>query len=254
MSNPVALITGGATGIGKVVALKLATRGVTVIMSGRRAEVGQAAVAEVSAVARDGAEVRFVQNDVGSEAAVKSMIEDIVAEFGRLDMAVNNAGLSNETGTLVQSSSDNYRAMVETNIMGVYFSMKHELTQMVKQSSGAIVNLASIAGLNGIAWTAPYSSTKHAVVGLTKSAALDHATQGIRVNGVAPGAIKTDILAAQLEGGDPNYNEASISAMHPMNRLGRPEEVANAICWLLSDEASFVTGHVLNVDGGFQAK
>jgi len=254
MSNPVALITGGATGIGKAVALKLAARGVTVIMSGRRTEVGKTAVAEVSTVARDGAQVRFVQNDVGDETAVKSMIDDIVAEFGRLDMAVNNAALSNETGTLVQSSSDNYRAMVETNIMGMYFSMKHELAQMLKQSSGAIVNLASIAGLNGIAWAGPYGSTKHAVVGLTKSAAVDHATQGIRVNGVAPGAIKTDIIAAQLEGGDPNYNEASISAMHPMNRLGRPEEVANAICWLLSDEASFVTGHVLNVDGGFQAK
>ena len=132
--------------------------------------------------------------------------------------------------------------------------MKHELVQMVKQGGGAIVNLASIAGLNGIAWSAPYVSTKHAVVGLTKSSALDHAAQGIRINGVAPGATKTDIIAVQLGGGDPNYNEASISAMHPMNRLGRPEEVANAICWLLSEEASFVTGHILNVDGGFQAK
>lgn len=254
MSNQVALITGGATGIGKAVALKLVAKGVTVVMSGRRAEVGQAAVAEVSAAARDGAQVRFVQNDVADEAAVKSMIDGIVAEFGRLDMAVNNAGVSNETGTLVQSSSDKYREMVETNIMGVYFSMKHELVQMTKQGGGAIVNLASIAGLNGIAWAGPYASTKHAVVGLTKSSALDHATQGIRVNGVAPGAIKTDIIAAQLDGRDPNYNEASISAMHPMNRLGRPEEVANAICWLLSDEASFVTGHILNVDGGFQAK
>lgn len=254
MSNQVALITGGATGIGKAVALKLAAKGVTVIMSGRRAEVGKAAVAEVSAAARNGAQVRFVQNDVADEAAVKTMMDSIVAEFGRLDMAVNNAGVSNETGTLVQSSSDNYREMVETNIMGVYFSMKHELVQMVKQGGGAIVNLASIAGLNGITWAGPYASTKHAVVGLTKSSALDHATQGIRINGVAPGAIKTDIIAAQLGGGDPNYNEASISAMHPMNRLGRPEEVANAICWLLSDEASFVTGHILNVDGGFQAK
>jgi NAD(P)-dependent dehydrogenase (short-subunit alcohol dehydrogenase family) len=254
MSNKIALITGGATGIGKAVAMQLAARGTTVIMSGRRAETGAAAVAEVQAVAQNGAQVRFVQNDVTDEAQVKSMVEGIVAEFGRLDMAVNNAGLSNETGTLVQSSSDNYRAMVDTNVMGVYFSMRHELTQMLKQGRGAIVNLASIAGLNGIAWAGPYGSTKHAVVGLTKSSALDHATQGIRVNAVAPGAIKTDIIAAQLGGGDPNYNEASIAAMHPMNRLGEPEEVANAICWLLSDEASFVTGHVLNVDGGFQAK
>lgn len=135
MSKQVALITGGATGIGKAVALKLAAQGVNVIMSGRRAEVGEAAVAEVSAAARDGAQVRFVQNNVSDEAAVKSMIDGIVAEFGRLDMAVNNAGLSNETGTLVQSSSDNCRAMVETNIMGVYYSMKHELTHTVQPST-----------------------------------------------------------------------------------------------------------------------
>jgi NAD(P)-dependent dehydrogenase (short-subunit alcohol dehydrogenase family) len=144
--------------------------------------------------------------------------------------------------------------MVDTNILGVYYCMKHEITQMLRQGKGAIVNLASIAGLNGIPWAGPYASTKHAVVGLTKSSALDHATQGVRINAVAPGAIRTDILARQLEGGDENYNEASIAAMHPMNRLGKPEEVANAICWLLSDEASFVTGHILNVDGGFQAK
>lgn len=132
--------------------------------------------------------------------------------------------------------------------------MKYEVEQMVKQGKGAIVNLASIAGLNGIPWAGTYAATKHAVVGLTKSTALDYATQGIRINGVAPGAIKTDIIAAQLDGSDENYNEDIISAMHPMNRLGKPEEIANGISWLLSDEASFVTGHILNIDGGFQAK
>lgn len=254
MSNQVALITGGATGIGKAVARKLVARGVTVVMSGRRQNVGEAAVKSIEAAAQEGAQVRFIQNDVTDETAVKGLIDQVVAEFGRLDYAVNNAAISNETANMVQSSSDNYRDMVNTNILGVYYSMKYELAHMVQQGSGAIVNLASIAGLNGIPYAGPYASTKHAVVGLTKSSALDHATQGIRVNAVAPGAIKTDIIAAQLEGGDENYNEASISAMHPMNRLGQPEEVANAICWLLSDEASFVTGHVLNVDGGFQAK
>ena len=254
MSNQVALITGGATGIGKAIALKLISQGVSVVISGRRQEMGSAAIAEIAALAHNGAQVRFIQNDVSDEAAVKAMIEAIVAEFGRLDLAVNNAGISNETGTLVQSSSENYRAMVDTNILGVYFCMKHEIAQMLTQGKGAIVNLASIAGLNGISYAGPYSSTKHAVVGLTKSSALDHATQGIRINGVAPGAIKTDIIAKQLDGSDANYNEATIAAMHPMNRLGQPEEVANAIYWLLSDEASFVTGHILNVDGGFQAK
>ena len=220
----------------------------------RREATGAAAVKEIERVARDGAQVRFIHNDVTDEGAVKGLIDRIVSELGRLDMAVNNAGVSNETATVVQSSSKNYREMVDTNIMGVYLLMKYEIAQMQKQGKGSIVNLASIAGLNGIPYAGPYASTKHAVVGLTKSAALDHARDGVRVNGVAPGAIKTDILAKQLEGGDPNYNEASISAMHPMNRLGRPEEIANGISFLLSDEASFVTGHVLNIDGGFQAK
>ena len=254
MSNQVALITGGATGIGKAVAQNLVSRGITTVISGRRQDVGDAAEAEISAFAKGGTQVRFLRNDVADEGTVKAMIDDIVAEFGQLDMAVNNAGISNETGILIQSSSQNYRDMLDTNVLGVYYCMKYEITQMLKQGKGTIVNLTSIAGLNGIAWAGTYASTKHAVVGLTKSAALDHATQGIRINGVAPGAIKTDIIAKQLEGGDENYNEASISAMHPMNRLGRPEEVANAICWLLSDEASFVTGHILSVDGGYQAK
>lgn len=254
MPNQVCLITGGASGIGKSVALKLVARGTTVVISGRREDLGKNAAEEISRSARNGAQVRFIRNDVSDESAVKSMVDEIVAEFGRLDMAVNNAGISNETGSLVQSSSDKYRAMVDTNILGVYFCMKYEIAQMLTQGNGSIVNLASIAGLNGIQWAGPYASTKHAVAGLTKSSALDHAQQGIRINGVAPGAIKTDIIAKQLSGSDANYNEASIAAMHPMNRLGRPEEVANAICWLLSDEASFVTGHILNVDGGFQAK
>jgi NAD(P)-dependent dehydrogenase (short-subunit alcohol dehydrogenase family) len=198
--------------------------------------------------------VRFIKNDVSHEDQVRKLFEDVVSEFGRIDMAVNNAGISNETKAVGDSDSAAFEAMLDTNVLGLYYCMKQEIRQMGRQGAGSIVNLASIAGLNGIAWAGPYAATKHAVVGLTKSGALDYATQNIRINAVAPGAIKTDILAAQLEGGDENYNEASIAAMHPMNRLGRPEEVANAICWLLSDEATFVTGHVLNVDGGFQAK
>ena len=254
MNNQVVLITGGATGIGKAVAKELASRGITVVISGRRPDIGAAAASEISAVATDGAQVRFIRNDVTDENAVKAMIDGIVAEFGHLDMAVNNSGNFNETGNISESSTQKFRDMVETNILGVYFYMKSEITQMLKQGKGAIVNLASIAGLNGMPWAGTYAATKHAVVGLTKSSALDHATQGIRVNAVAPGAIKTDLLAWQFEGGDENYDEAKIAAMHPMNRMGRPEKVATAICWLLSDEASFVTGHVLNVDGGFQAK
>lgn len=249
MSNPVALVTGGATGIGKATALKLASQGISVIISGRRQELGDAAVVEIAAVARDGAEVRFIQNDVSDEAAVKTMIDRIVAEFGRLDMAVNNAGIFNEYCSLDQSRTQHFRDMLDINVVGLYFCMKYEIAQMRKQGQGAIVNLASIAGLNGIPWGGTYAATKHAVVGLTKSAALDHAAEGIRVNAVAPGAIRTDIIADQL-----NNNLAELEAMHPMHRVGKPEEIANAIFWLLSEQSSFVTGHILNVDGGFQAK
>ncbi|MFZ5957770.1 SDR family NAD(P)-dependent oxidoreductase [Pseudomonas knackmussii] len=249
MSNQVALITGGATGIGKAVALKLASQGTSVIISGRRQEAGDIAVAEIAAIAQGGAKVRFVRNDVSDEKAVQAMISGIVAEFGRLDMAVNNAGIFNEYCSLDQSGSENFRDMLDINVMGLYFCMKFEIAQMLKQGGGSIVNLASIAGLNGIPWGGTYAATKHAVVGLTKSSALDHAAQGIRVNAVAPGAIRTDIIAEQL-----NSNLAELEAMHPMQRVGNPAEVANAICWLLANESSFVTGHVLNVDGGFQAK
>lgn len=249
MSNPVALVTGGATGIGKATALKLASQGISVIISGRRQELGDAAVVEIAEVARDGAEVRFIQNDVSDEAAVKAMIDGIVAEFGRLDMAVNNAGIFNEYSSLDQSDTQNFRDMLDINVLGLYFCMKYEIAQMRKQGQGAIVNLASIAGLNGIPWGGTYAATKHAVVGLTKSAALDHAAEGIRVNAVAPGAIRTDIIADQL-----NNNLAELESMHPMHRVGKPEEIANGIFWLLSEQSSFVTGHILNVDGGFQAK
>ncbi|BDC86831.1 glucose 1-dehydrogenase [Aeromonas caviae] len=249
MSNQVALITGGATGIGKATALKLASQGISVIISGRRQELGDAAVVEIAAVAQGGAEVRFIQNDVSDEAAVKAMIDGIVAEFGRLDMAVNNAGIFNEYCSLDQSGTQHFRDMLDINVVGLYFCMKYEIAQMRKQGQGAIVNLASIAGLNGIPWGGTYAATKHAVVGLTKSAALDHAAEGIRINAVAPGAIRTDIIADQL-----NNNLAELEAMHPMHRVGKPEEIANGIFWLLSGQSSFVTGHILNVDGGFQAK
>jgi len=254
MSDQVGLITGGASGIGKATALLLASRGINVVISGRREELGAAAVKEVEAVATGGAKVRFIRNDVTDEDDAKAMISRIVSEFGRLDMAVNNAGISNETASLNRSDSSKFSAMVDTNVLGLYYCMKHEITQMLAQGKGSIVNLASIAGLNGMPWAGAYAATKHAVAGLTKSAALDHAAQGVRINGVAPGAVKTDIIAAQLEGNDPNYNEQTISAMHPMNRLGRPDEIANGIVWLLSDEASFVTGHIIAIDGGFTAK
>jgi NAD(P)-dependent dehydrogenase (short-subunit alcohol dehydrogenase family) len=252
MQAPIALITGGATGIGKEVARRLAERGVVVYISGRREAEGAQAAAEIGGADASRKGPFFVRNDVTDEAAVRKMVEAIVVKHGRLDMAVNNAGISNENKTLGESDSAAFRSMIETNVLGLYYCMKAEIQQMLRQGGGSIVNLASIAGLNGIPWAGPYAATKHAVVGLTKSSALDYATQNVRVNAVAPGAIRTDLIAGQIALGQ--YDENMIRAMHPMQRMGTPQEIANGICWLLSDEAAFVTGHVLSIDGGFQAK
>ncbi len=255
MTTQVALITGGATGIGKETAKLLAVKGVTVVISGRREAVGIAAADEIRALAKSvgaAGDVSFVRNGVDDEEDVSRLIESIVDRHGRLDLAVNNAGVSTENKALSESDTPAFKAMLETNVLGLYYSMKHEIRQMQRQGGGSIVNLASIAGLNGIAWAATYAATKHAVVGLTKSSALDHATQNIRINAVAPGAIRTEMIAGQIALGQ--YDEATIQAMHPMGRMGLPEEVACGICWLLSDEASFVTGHVLSIDGGFSSK
>jgi NAD(P)-dependent dehydrogenase (short-subunit alcohol dehydrogenase family) len=249
MTQKVAVITGGATGIGKSTAMLLASKGIKVVISGRREAVGQKAIEEIRA---QGGDAAFITADVDNETQVSQIIGFAVKKYGRLDLAVNNAGISNETKTIGDSDPAKFQAMLQTNVMGVYLCMKYEIQQMLKNGGGSIVNLASIAGLNGIPYAGPYAATKHAVVGLTKSGALDYATQNIRINAVAPGAIKTDIIAGSIAQGQ--YDEAMISAMHPMARMGNPEEIAHGIAWLLSDEASFVTGHILNIDGGFQAK
>jgi NAD(P)-dependent dehydrogenase (short-subunit alcohol dehydrogenase family) len=249
MTQKVAVITGGATGIGKSTAMLLAIKGIKVVISGRREAVGQKAIEEIRA---QGGDAAFIAADVDNETQVSQIIGFALKKYGRLDLAVNNAGISNETKTIGDSDPAKFQAMLQTNVMGVYLCMKYEIQQMLKNGGGSIVNLASIAGLNGIPYAGPYAATKHAVVGLTKSGALDYATQNIRINAVAPGAIKTDIIAGSIAQGQ--YDEATISAMHPIARMGNPEEIAHGIAWLLSDEASFVTGHILNIDGGFQAK
>ena len=249
MKQKVAIITGGASGIGKATALILARKGVKVVISGRREALGQKAVEEIRT---QGGDAAFVVTDVDDEASIRQMIDFAVTQYGRLDLAVNNAGIANETKAIGDSDPAKFQAMLQTNVMGLYLCIKFEIQQMLKTGGGSIVNLASIAGLNGIPYAGTYAATKHAVVGLTKSGALDYAKQKIRINAVAPGAINTDIISQQIALGQ--YDEATVSAMHPMARMGVPEEIANGIVWLLSDEASFVTGHVLNIDGGFQAK
>jgi NAD(P)-dependent dehydrogenase (short-subunit alcohol dehydrogenase family) len=249
MKNRVAVITGGTSGFGKGTAELLAAKGVKVVVSGRRKDLGEQVVADIRA---KGGEAIFTITDVNDEASVKALIDTAVAHYGRLDMAVNNAGISTEGAKIGDSETAKFQEMIQTNILGVYFGMKFQIGQMLKSGGGSIVNLASIAGLNGIPYTGAYCATKHAVVGLTRAGALDYATQGIRINAVAPGAAKTEIIVKAMTQGI--YDEASISALHPMNRMGSPHEIVNGIVWLLSDEASFVTGHILNIDGGFQAK
>lgn len=249
MAKKVALITGGATGIGKATAAILGQQGAKVVITGRRTEIGEQAVHELRS---QGGDVAFLPGDVSDEEQVQAMVDFAVRTFGQLDLAVNNAGLANESKRIGDAEPALFQAMLQTNVFGLYLCMKYEIAQMQRNGGGAIVNLASIAGLNGIPYGGPYAATKHAVVGLTKSGALDYATANIRINAVAPGAIKTDIIDQAIALGQ--YDEATIKAMHPMARMGKPEEIAHAIAWLLSDEASFVTGHVLNIDGGFQAR
>ena len=249
MKDKVAIITGGTSGFGKGTAELLAAKGVKVVLSARRKEVGEQIASDIRA---NGGEAIFTVTDVNDEASVEALVATAVAHYGRLDLAVNNAGISTEGAKLGDSETARFQEMIQTNVLGVYFGMKFQIRQMLKNGGGSIVNLASIAGLNGIPYTSAYCSSKHAVVGLTKAGALDYANDGIRINAVAPGAAKTEIIVKAMTQGV--YDEASISAMHPMNRMGTAQEIVNGIVWLLSDEASFVTGHILNIDGGFQAK
>ena len=247
--NKVVLITGATSGIGKVSALAFGKAGAKVIVSGRREAEGQAVVAEIKAA---GGEATFVKTDVAVEADVAALIAKAVATYGRIDIAFNNAGVE-ITGPIVDATEADYRRAFDINVWGVLTSMKHEIPVMLKQGAGVIINTSSVAGHVGMAGASIYVASKHAVEGLTKAAAIEYAKQGIRVNAVAPAAIETDMLDRFTGGG----NEDAMSYMrslHPVGRLGRSEEIANAVLFLASDAASFITGTSLNVDGGFLAQ
>lgn len=248
-TNKVALITGATSGFGKGTAEVLASQGVKVVLCGRRKELGEKVVANIRS---KGGDAIFIQADVNKEENHKFLVEETIKKFGRLDYAVNNAGIATEGAKIADSNTQRFEEMIQTNILGVYFGMKYQIQYMLKNGGGSIVNLTSIAGLNGIAYTGAYCATKHAVVGLTKSAALDYATDNIRINAVAPGVVNTEMIEKAI--GQGVYDETTLSAMHPMQRMGSVEEIVNGIIWLLSDKASFITGHILNIDGGYQAK
>ena len=244
MSTPVVLITGALTGIGRAAAVSFARKGAKVVVSGRRDEAGHELAKELRAL---GAEAEFINADVRKEDDVRALVDKTVARFGRLDVAVNNAGTEGDRGLITSQTAETYAATFDTNVLGVILSMKHEVRAMRGQGSGSIINISSTYGHEGAAGASVYVGAKHAVEGLTKSVALELATSGIRVNAVAPGPTDTGMLTRFTETPE---NKAALVGTVPMGRLGLSEELADAIVFIGSDEASFITGHVLNVDGG----
>jgi NAD(P)-dependent dehydrogenase (short-subunit alcohol dehydrogenase family) len=244
MSSPVVLITGALTGIGRATALAFAREGANVVVSGRRDDAGAALVAEIEAL---GAAAVFIRSDVRSDDDLQKLVAGAVARFGRLDVAVNNAGTIGTPGPVTEQTPETYAATFDTNVLGVLLSMKHELRVMLAQGAGSIINVSSTAGHRGVAGTSVYAASKHAVEGLTKSAALEGAPHGVRVNAIAPGPVDTDMLDTLT--GTPE-RKAGLIAGVPFKRLGKPDEVADAIVYLASDKASFITGQIIDVNGG----
>jgi NAD(P)-dependent dehydrogenase (short-subunit alcohol dehydrogenase family) len=247
MAPQVVLITGALTGIGRATALAFADKGAKVVVAGRHDDKGQALVTELRAL---GAEAEYVRTDVREEDDVRALVDQTLERFGRLDVAVNNAGLEGEVGFIQDATVENFKAVHDTNVLGVFLSMKHELRAMEGQGSGSIVNIASTFGHKAAAGAAVYVSSKFAVEGLTKTVALEQGNSGIRVNAVGPGPIDTVMLDRFT--GTPEGNEALLAKV-PLARRGTPEEIANAIVFISSPEASYISGTVFEVDGGMSA-
>ena len=247
MNTPVVLITGALTGIARATALAFAQKGARIIASGRHDEAGAALVAELRAA---GAEAEFIRADVRHEDDVHALVDKTVERFGRLDIAVNAAGTEGKPGPATEQTAESYAATFDTNVLGTVLSMKHELRVMQAQRSGSIVNISSTFGHEGGAGASIYAASKHAVEGLTKSVALEAGGYGVRINAIAPGPINTGMLDRFTGGAD---GKAYMATLNPLKRIGQPDEIAHAILFITSDEASFVTGHILTVDGGKSA-
>src|SRR6266446_3677460 len=247
MKTPVVLITGALTGIGRATARAFAHDGGRLVISGRRDAEGQQLVAELR---QGGVEAAFLHADVRHEDDVRRLVEQTVARFGRLDVAVNTAGTEGQPGPVTEQSTDSYAATFDTNVLGTLLSMKHELRVMVPQGGGSIINISSTYGHLGARGASVYSASKHAVEGLTKSAALEAAGSGVRVNAVAPGPTDTAMLSRFTGSAE---RKAGLVAGDPLQRVGEPDEIANAIVFLASTKSSFTTGQVLFVDGGKSA-
>jgi NAD(P)-dependent dehydrogenase (short-subunit alcohol dehydrogenase family) len=241
--NDVAIVTGASTGIGEAAAERFAEEGASVVAADVNVEAGEETVA---AIEDAGGEALFVETDVSDQADIEAMVETAVETYGGLDYAFNNAGIEGDNAVLADQSLDNWDEVIDINLKGVFLAMQAEIPAMLADGGGAIVNTSSIAGLVGFPQSSPYVASKHGVLGLTKTAALEYSEQGVRVNAICPGVIETPMVAAsdqaQIE---------QVTAATPIGRLGVPEEIGDAAVWLCSDEASFVTGESFTIDGGY---
>jgi NAD(P)-dependent dehydrogenase (short-subunit alcohol dehydrogenase family) len=247
MDHQVVLITGALTGIGRATALAFAKKGAKVVVSGRNDDKGQALATELRAL---NTEAEFVRADVRKEEDVSALVDKTIARFGRLDVAVNNAGFEGQLGFIEDATVENFKAVHDTNVLGVFLGMKHELRVMAGQGSGSIVNITSTYGHKAAAGATAYVSSKFAVEGMTKSVALEQGNSGIRVNAVAPGPTDTGMLDRFT--GTAEVNDALVATV-PLKRRGTPQELADAVVFISSPEASYISGTVFEVDGGMSA-
>jgi len=248
VAGKVALVTGGGSGIGRASALTFAREGAKVVVADVAVEGGEETVRLIQ---QRGGEAIFVKTDVSRAAEVEALVARAVQTYGRLDCAHNNAGIEGAAATTIDYAEDAWERVIAINLKGVWLCMKYEIPHLLKQGGGAIVNTASTAGLVGYRGGAAYVASKHGVVGLTKTAALEYTKAGVRVNAVCPGAIDTPMMG-RITGHRPQRAER-MAASEPVGRMGRPEEIAEAVVWLCSEAASFVTGHAMAVDGGITA-
>lgn len=250
LDGKIALVTGGGSGIGRETALLFAREGAKVAVADRSAEAGEQTA---QMIRQAGGESTFIAADVSREADVQAMIAQTVATYGRLDCAFNNAGIEGKVSSTIDYDEADWERVIGVNLKGVWLCLKHEIPQMLAQGSGSIVNTSSIAGLVGSRRNNPaYMASKHGVVGLTKTAALEYAPQGIRVNAVCPGRIRTEMHRRLIN--DDMKVDAELSAAYPLGRLGMPLDVAEMVVWLSSDAASFITGQAFAIDGGWTAQ
>lgn len=245
LDGKVALVIGGSTGIGQATAVAFAQAGAKVVIASRGKDRGRETE---DLVKQTGVEGLFIETDVSNDSSVRALIDQTVEKFGRIDAAFNNAGIEGKVAPIAETTESDFDAIIGTNLKGVYLGLKYQIQQMLKQGGGAIVNNSSIGGLVGFPNTAIYCASKHGVIGLTKTAALELAKSKIRVNAIAPGAVETGLLN-RMSGGE----EAAqgVAGAIPMGRISSPEEIAGTVLWLCSDEASYITGHTLVIDGGF---